>query len=311
MRITNNIMTYNFLNGLNKSLERESKLQEQLSDGQIIHRPSDDPTKAVRSLRYNTSLALNTQYTQNAEDAQSWMKTSDGAMSDLSSIMISIKEKVVQASNGTNPQDAVQAIGNEIDGLINQVINIGNTKIGDRYVFGGQQDKTAPFTRTGDDIKYNGDAFKISMPIQPGTVNPNQDSVNLTGADLFGTDLSVAKDGTGMSILNDLIAIKTHLQSGTKTDQTWLSETGLASLDTDHSQILKSQTKLGSRMSMYEMAKNMLDNNNTIITQDLSSNNDLDVPKAITDLKTNESVYKTALEAGAKIMQLSLADFLN
>ncbi|MBP2628681.1 MAG: flagellar hook-associated protein 3 [Firmicutes bacterium] len=302
MRITNNTMTYNFLNGLNKSLDREYKLQEQLSDGQIIHRPSDDPTKVVRSLRFNTSLTLNTQYIQNAQDAQSWMQTTDGAMSDFSSIMISIKEKVVQASNGSNSQEAVQTIADDIDGMINQVINIGNTKIGDRYIFAGQQDKSTPFTRTGDTITYNGDTNKISMPIQPGVVSPDQDSVNLTGEDVFGAN---------MSILNNLIAIKQHLQSGTKADQTWLSETGLSTLDTDHSQILKAQTQIGSRMSMYDMAKNMLDAQNTTITQDLASNSDLDIPKAVTDLKTNENVYKTALQAGAKIMQLSLADFLN
>lgn len=302
MRVTNNIMTYNFLNSLNKNLEKENTIQEQLADGKIIHRPSDNPIKAVRSLRYNTNLALNTQYTQNAQDAQSWMQTTDGAMSDLSSIMTSIKEKIVQASNGTNDQQAVQAIGADIDGLINQVVNIGNTKIGDRYVFAGQEDKTTPFTRTGDGITYSGDDNKISMPIQPGVINPNQDSVNLTGQDVFGAN--------GTKILRDLIEIKQHLMSGTTVDQQWLSNTGLANLDADHAQILQAQTQLGSRMSMYEMAQNMLDGNNTIITQDLSSNEDLDIPKAMVDLKTNETVYQTALQAGAKIMKVSLADFL-
>ena len=301
MRITNNTMTNNFLTSLNKSLQRESKLQEQLADGKNIHRPSDDPIKSVRSLRYNTSLALNVQYTQNAQDAQSWMQTSDTAMQDLSSIMNSIKEKVVQASNGTNPQSAVQAIGADVDGLLNQVVNLGNTKVGDRYVFGGQQDKTPPFTRTGDVITYTGDANKISMPIQPGVVSPGQDSVNLTGQDVFGDK---------MSVLNDLIAIKQHLQSGTKDDQQWLSDTGLATLEIDHAQMLQSHTQLGSRMSMYEMAQNMMEENNTTINQDLANNDDLDITKAITDLKTNETVYQTALQAGAKIMQKSLADFL-
>ena len=301
MRITNNTMTNNFLTSLNKSLQRETKLQEQLADGKNIHRPSDDPIKVVRSLRYNTSLALNTQYTQNAQDAQSWMKTSDTAMQDLSSIMNSIKEKVVQASTGTNPQYAVQAIGTDVDGLINQIVNLGNTKVGDRYVFAGQEDKTTPFTRVGDVITYNGDANKISMPIQPGVVSPSQDSVNLTGQDVFGSN---------MSILNDLIAIKQHLQSGTTADQQWLSDTGLSTLETDHSQMLQSHTQLGSRMSMYEMAQNMMEGNNTTIQQDLANNDDLDITKAITDLKTNETVYQTALQAGAKIMQKSLADFL-
>ncbi|WP_378950666.1 flagellar hook-associated protein FlgL [Pelosinus sp. sgz500959] len=302
MRITNNTMTYNFLNSLTKNLEKESKIQEQLADGKIIHRPSDDPIKAVRSLRNNTSLSVNTQYTQNAKDAQSWMQTTDGAMSDLSSIMTSIKEKVVQASNGTNDQQAVQAIGTDIDGLINQIVNIGNTKIGDRYIFAGQKDKTTPFVRSGDVVTYDGDLNKISMPLQPGMVSPNQDSVNLTGKDVFGSG--------GTEILNNLLEIKQHLMSGTSADQQWLSSTGLANLDTDHASILQAQTALGSRMSMYEMAGNMLEGNNTIITQDLASNEDLDIPKAVTDLKTSETVYQTALQAAAKIMQVSLADFL-
>lgn len=301
MRITNNTMTRNFLNSYNKALEKQSTLLEQLSDGKIIHKASDDPVKTVRSLRYNTSLVLNTQYNQNAKDGQSWMQTTDGAMSDLSSIMISIKEKIVQASTGSIPQDSVQAIGADVDSMINQMISIGNTKIGDRYVFGGQSDQTTPFTRTGDTITYNGDANKISMPIQPGVVNPSQDSVNLTGQEIFGAN---------MLTLNNLIAIKQHLESGTTTDQQWLSNTGLASLDTDHSQMLKSQAQLGARMSMYDMAQNMMDNYDTIITKDLSDNEDLNMAKATMDLKNSENVYQGALQVGAKVMPTSLVDFL-
>lgn len=302
MRITNNTMTNNFLSSLNKSLARESNLQEQLADGKAIHRPSDDPVKTSRSLRYNTSLSLNTQYTQNAKDAQSWMQTTDSAMSDLSSIMISIREKVVQAGDGSNPQAALQALGTDIDGMINEMVNVGNTKLGDRYVFAGQQDQTLPLIRTGDVITYNGDTNKISMPIQPGVATPGQDSVNLTGQDVFGAN---------MSALNNLIAIKQHLMSGTPTDQQWVSTTGLANLDTDHTQMLQSYTELGSRMSMYQMAQNMMEGTGTTINQDIANNDDLDITKAITDLKTNETVYQTALQAGAKIMQKTLADFLS
>lgn len=295
-------MTNNFLSSLNKSLARESNLQEQLADGKAIHRPSDDPVKTSRSLRYNTSLSLNTQYTQNAKDAQSWMQTTDSAMSDLSSIMISIREKVVQAGDGSNPQAALQALGTDIDGMINEMVNVGNTKLGDRYVFAGQQDQTLPLIRTGDVITYNGDTNKISMPIQPGVATPGQDSVNLTGQDVFGAN---------MSALNNLIAIKQHLMSGTPTDQQWVSTTGLANLDTDHTQMLQSYTELGSRMSMYQMAQNMMEGTGTTINQDIANNDDLDITKAITDLKTNETVYQTALQAGAKIMQKTLADFLS
>lgn len=301
MRITNNMISYNFLTSLNKSLQRENKIQEQLSDGKAIHRPSDDPIKTIRSLKFNTDLSLNEQYTQNAQDALSWMDTTDGAMSDLSSIMMKIQEEVNKAANGSNPQDAVQTIGTEVDSLIDQMVNIGNTKIGDRYIFAGQKDKTQPFTRDGDTITYNGDLNKISMPIQPGAADPNKDSVNLNGQEVFGT---------GLSIFNHLIEIKQHLMSGTTDDQKWLSDTGLKYLEEDHGQMLQAQTDLGTRNTMYQMAKNMLDNNNTTITGYISANEDLDISKAIIDFKTSDNVYRAALAVGAQIMPPSLVDFL-
>ncbi|SDG17207.1 flagellar hook-associated protein FlgL [Desulfosporosinus hippei] len=301
MRITNNTISSNFLGSLNRSLEKSLKIQTQLADGKALHAPSDDPIKAVRSLRYSTSMELNNQYTQNAEDALSWMNTTDDDMQDLSSIMISIKEQVVQASNGTNPQSAIQAIGDSVDNLINQMINIGNSQLGGRYIFAGQNDKTTPFIRDGDTITYNGDNQKISMPIHPGISTPSQDSVNLTGEDVFGPNLK---------ILNDLIDIKNHLKSGSTEDQEWLSETGLALIEEDHSSMLQSHTELGARMSMYEMAKNMLDGSNTIIAEDQANNDYIDVAKGIIDYKNAENVYKMALQIGASIMPMSLADFL-
>lgn len=302
MRITNNMTSYNFLSSLNKSLEKTVDIQAQLADGKALHAPSDDPVKVVRSLRFSTSMELNNQYTQNAQDALSWMGTSDDNMQNLSTIMISIKEQVGQAINGTNPQSAVQAIGDSVDNLINQMINIGNSQLGGRYIFAGQNDKTVPFIRNADDtITYNGDDQKISMPIHPGISNPSQDSVNLTGEDIFGPN---------MKILTDLIEVADHLKAGTSADQLWLTNTGLANLDDGHTEMLQSYTELGTRMSMYEMAKTMLDNTNTIIAGDQANNDSIDVAKGIIDYKNAENVYKTALQIGARIMPMSLVDFL-
>ncbi|EHQ91634.1 flagellar hook-associated protein FlgL [Desulfosporosinus youngiae] len=301
MRITNNTMIYNFLSSLNKSLEKANKIQGQLADGRALHSPSDDPIKVVRSLRFSTSLELNKQYAQNAQDALSWMTTSDDHMQDLSAIMISIKEQVTQASNGTNPESAVQTIGDAVDNLINQMINIGNSQLGGRYIFAGQNDKSTPFIRNGDTITYNGDNQKISMPIHPGIANSSQDSVNRTGEDVFGPDLK---------ILKDLIDIKNHLKSGTKEDQEWLSKTGLANIEDGHTKMLQSHTELGTRMSMYEMAKGMLEDNYTIIAGDQAENDSIDIAMGIIDYKNAENVYKTALQVGARIMPMSLVDFL-
>lgn len=299
MRITNNMISNNYLVALNRSLERQSEIEEKLSDGKDLHRPSDDPVRVMRSLRFNTNVSINEQFTQNVKDASSWMENTDNAMNDINSIMTRAKELTIKAiSTGTD--SSFKAIGEEIDGLINHLVNLGNSKIGDRYLFAGQMDKTEPFVRDGDTFKYLGDDQKISMIIQPGATTPSRDSVNLTGKEVFGSSLE---------LLRHLTEIKNELKTGNP-NMSWLSNTGLGYIENDSERVLQQHTEIGSRMSMYNLAGNMLEANNVVITTDLANNEDLDIPKAVIESKTSEAVYRAALAVGAKIMPPSLVDFL-
>lgn len=300
MRISNNTMTYGFLNSVNRSLNRMNTLQEQLSDGKAIHRPSDDPIKAIRSLKLNSNLTANEQFTQNAQDGTSWLETTDSALSSIGSIMQRAKEIVISAVS-PKPDVAYTTSAIEIDGLINAAINIGNTQIGDRYIFSGQQDKTRPFVLdVSGNVTYNGDTNKISMPIQAGPVNPDQDSVNATGTELFGPN---------MELIKNLVAIKNQLASGTP-DMNYLSTTGLSNIEADTDRVLLTQTQIGTRMSMYELATNFLQGDNVTIATNVAVNEDVDMSRALMDFKNNENVYNAALSVGSKIMPLSLVDFL-
>lgn len=318
MRITNNMIVNSYLTSFNKALERQNKIQEQLADGKAVHRPSDDPVKAVRSLKYKTNLAENEQFTQNVKDAASWMETTDAAMSEISSIMIRIRELVTSA-DGSKPADALQAIGKEIDGLIETLVTIGNTQIGDRYLFSGQMDKTEPLVRMTitdpatslpvEVVVYKGDNNKISMPSKTGLANPSQDSVNLTGIGAFGPAQDI--DGTTtLQNLNRLIEVKNELLKASP-DVGWLSATGLGYVAEGHDYMLQAQTELGARSSSYTMLENMLADTNTVIVGNIADNEDLDVARAILDFKNSENVYNAALSIGSKIMPQSLVDFLS
>ena len=321
MRITNNMIVNSYLTSFNKALERQNAIQEQLSDGKAIHRPSDDPVRAVRSLKYNTNLAENEQFAQNVKDATSWMETTDSAMTQLSSIMTRAKELVISA-DGTKPADALQALGKELDGLIDAAVTIGNTQIGDRYLFAGQMDKTQPLERTTitdpisglgvEVVQYKGDTNHISLPAQPGLVNPTQDSVNLTGVEAFGpaTTYATTPPTVTLQTLNQLIAVKNELLKASP-DVGWLGSTGLGYVNDGHDYGLQAQTRLGARSSSYAMLSNMLESNSATITTNLSENEDLDIAKAIIDFKNSENVYNAALAVGSKIMPQSLVDFLS
>lgn len=319
MRVTNNMITGNYLYSLNKSLERQNTIQEQLSDGKAIHRASDDPIKAIRSLRFNTSIGANEQYTQNLKDAVSWMDTTDGALQDMSTITARAKELAIKAV-APNPSEGFKAIASEIDGIINQLIQIGNSKQGDRYVFSGQKDKTEPFTSIKDasgkvtHVVYNGDNNKLSMVIQPGLADANKDSVNLTGTEVFGPVTTASDGNPTVTMFDNLIALRNELMKDppdlTKISGEPAASTIQGKMDADRNAMLLQQTYIGARMSTYEMSLNLLQNNNTIISADLAANEDLDIPKAIIDAKSAENVYNMALAVGARIMPMSLVDFL-
>lgn len=302
MRVSNNNMTYGFLSSLNKSQQRQTVLNEQLSDGKAIHRPSDDPIRVIRSLRFQSNLDQNAQFTQQVKDAQSWMDTSDSAIQNLDSLVIRAKELVTRAI-GPNPDIAFQAAAEELDGLINSAVDIGNIKLGNRYVFAGQMDTTQPFTRdsaTGV-VTFNGDNNPVSMKIAPGAVSPDNDAINMTANSVFGSN---------MELFNELNDIKKQLATGNPDLQS-LSVDGLGKLEAIENRVVKAHAELGARMSNYEMMQNILEGNESVITADLAGAEDLDVPRAIIDFKTAEAVYRTALSVGARIMPPSLADYLS
>src|SRR6266540_2971215 len=97
MRITNNMMSNQFLSGYQKTLSRMNDIQEKVSASKNINRPSDDPVKAARSLQYSAALNTNTLFSQNISDAISWMTTSDSSMQTIVTTVTSIKTAVSSA----------------------------------------------------------------------------------------------------------------------------------------------------------------------------------------------------------------------
>src|SRR5205085_101005 len=79
-RITQNMMTRSSLASLQANLARTAKLQEQMSTGRVINRPSDSPTGTSTAMRLRGDLAANGQYQRNAQDGVSWLGTIDNTL---------------------------------------------------------------------------------------------------------------------------------------------------------------------------------------------------------------------------------------
>lgn len=145
IRVSSNQMMYNYKKQLNDANSRQDKLLEQ-GDGNKLHRPSDDSVAYTKYLRYDTSSQENTQYQENVNTGISWMKASDSALVSMTNIQTTFKEKTVAAANDTNNTSDRAAIGKEMMAEIQELVSLGNTMQGDRYLFAGQKDTTMPFS---------------------------------------------------------------------------------------------------------------------------------------------------------------------
>lgn len=144
MRISSNRMVGRYLSQLDTSYERQAMLMEQ-SDGSNLHRPSDDSVRYSKLLRYQNRNTENLQYQDNVTSALSWMKSGDAALSNMTDIYTTLKEKTVDAANDTNGDSDLMAIAKEMKAKLYEIVSLGNTQQGDRYLFSGQSDTTQPF----------------------------------------------------------------------------------------------------------------------------------------------------------------------
>jgi flagellar hook-associated protein 3 FlgL len=193
MRVTNTMMTNNLMRNLNKNLSRMEKLQQQMASGKKFTRPSDDPIGVSRSLRLHTEVANMEQYKRNAEDAQSWMETTEIAVGNIVDILQRANELAVQAATETNSIDERRSIAGEITELRNQLIQIGNTTYAGSYVFSGFKTDKPLLTSEGKyDIGEAGAKLTLYEIIETNIGLGDRMGMNSVGQRLFGLYTSAA-----------------------------------------------------------------------------------------------------------------------
>lgn len=307
MRVTQSMLSNNMLRNLNTSYAKMSKLQEQIESGTILNRASDDPVAAVKGMDYRIDLDKNNQYQRNLGEANSWLDSSDDALGQVGEALIRVKELVVQASNGTNTSDDRQKIETEISQLREQIRDLGNSKVGDNYIFSGTQ-TNSPLYINGEEGQNTaltesgkGGTFKINVydgiSLQVNTnasgIFDKMDSFMGKLSDLLKSDVSGIEIGEALG-----------------TDISNNGNATIPGLDQVSSEALTLRAQIGAKQNRVELMQNRLELQNLNVTKQMSENEDTDYSKAITELTTAESIHQSSLSVGAKIIQQTLVDFM-
>lgn len=143
-RITNSMLVKNYMTNTNRNLNNMQTLQNQLSSGKSITRPSDNPYKASRAMQLYTEIDANKQYNENIKDISNWLDTTDTALDQMNNVLSRMRELMVTAGNGAYGPDEKKAIQDEIKELQNQMCQIMNTNFDGAYIFGGTKSTSKP-----------------------------------------------------------------------------------------------------------------------------------------------------------------------
>ncbi len=185
IRITQGMLYANALGNVQNSLFRYSQLQEQVATGKRINRLSDDPAAALQILPLRNDLRNLDQMVGNVALARETLNTGAASLEDASSLMQRVRELTTQAANGTLSSGDRESIGAEVDQLLNQLVGIGNSRRGDRFLFGGTETGNAPFSVVSDAggtrVVYNGNRQSLDVEVAPGV----RTALNIPGDGIF------------------------------------------------------------------------------------------------------------------------------
>jgi flagellin-like hook-associated protein FlgL len=302
MRVTTLMSSRATLRDLNDGMERLTRLQNELSSGKQITRPSDDPYGTSRAMGLRSELGGLDQCKRNVNDGTGWLNTSDTALGQISGVLQRARELLVQGASDTAGASARAAMADEIDQLTESVKQEADVQYGGRYVFSGTATDTAPYALGGADA-YAGDAGTITRAIGPQVEVP----INADVHALLG-DGQAAGDGRLLDTLRD---ISDHLRGGTPADAAALRGTDLRRLDANLDTLNGIRADVGARTNRLAIAASRLSGLQTNATQLLSDTEDADMAQTITQYTTQQAAYNAALRAGASIVQSSLLDFLH
>jgi flagellar hook-associated protein 3 FlgL len=301
-RITSNMISRSVLNDLNEVSQRLAKTQQRMSSGKQITRASDDPYGTSRALTLRGDIEGTQQYQRNVNEATAWENVTDAALAKITEAVHRARELALQGASDSAGQSARNAAAAEIDQLIASVKQEANASYGGRYVFSGTNTDIRPYDVAATSDAYSGDTGVVAREIGPGVSVP----VNVLGVDLLGQG-QLAADGKLLNVLRDL---SDHLKSGTVVDMNTLRSADLQGLDASLDAINQARATVGATTNRLESADSRLQEVEESLTKLLSDVEDADMAKTYVDFSMQQSVYQSALRAGANIVQQSLLDFL-
>jgi flagellar hook-associated protein 3 FlgL len=169
MRITNHMVTSSSLRNMQKSMQRVSTLNEQVTTGKKISAPSEDPVVAIRALKLRTTCDQLDQYkNKNVKDALNWLDTTQTSIQNIYDRLDDVYVYCEQGATDTYQTKDRNTIISELYALKDAIYSEGGTTYAGRYLFSGYKTETNLIFQ--DEAAKKGLSYNITEDINPAKI---------------------------------------------------------------------------------------------------------------------------------------------
>lgn len=329
MRITNASISRNYTNNLNRNLELLNKANMRVMTGRKYDKMYEDVASGVRAMNIRRSLSLIDGYLDNAEATKHTFAGAEKTLLQIGEINKDIMEGYTNALNATTANER-DVFATQFEKLREEILSCMNGQFSDRYLFGGTNTQTRPFTVDDNGkLLYNGvdvttitdrsdPAFAylfgdasyvdiglgLTMEGSPGSQKPVENSAlknSFVGIDFLGFG-----DNNLYNIIGEMI---TALRS-----PDFNAETGgplLEKFKSAANEVNLQVTRLGSDTQFLDFTISRLKDEALTLDERQQSLEFSDPASLILDFQMQQYIYNAALQMGQRLLQPTLFNFIN
>jgi flagellar hook-associated protein 3 FlgL len=300
MRVTDSFRFQTYTATLSTLESQMDTLTNQIASGKKVLVPSDGPASYAQNMQITAEQSQNTQYASNLNSLQANGAYYQTSLNSMGNILTTVQQLAVQMSSSTVDASARSAAADQVDGYIQQLTALGNTKVGDTYIFGGEKANGAAYTldSTTNSVTFNGTDNVAKVAVSSSTtvdagISGNtifNGTVNGQNVDIFATLQQFGNDLAN----NDTAALQTDSTNiNNCTDLTANSLAYVGTYTQNISSLLATNTTTG-----------------TTLTQTSDNLVDVNTAQAYSDYTTLSTAYQAALYVMSKAESLSILNYL-
>jgi flagellar hook-associated protein 3 FlgL len=291
MRVADSTFYANMKSNLGVRRDALARAQEQALSGMRVNAPSDDPFAFTQARAQSAEQARAASYERTITNTVPSLEVTDSTLGDVENVMRRVRDIATLGANDTlNGNDRANLV-QELDGLKQQLVTLGNAKSGDRYVFGGYKDGAPPYDAAG---AYTGDTTTQQVEVARNVMMP----VGITGDRIFGNA------NGGQDMFTAITDLQTALTSGVADD---ISGT-LDPIDVSLEQVRTARSEIGLHLNSADISMTMAQRNQDDAIKAKSKLVEVDSVDSYSELMRAQTALNAAIQIAAQLPPPGLVD---